>query len=199
MAGNRMHGDRTLLAWLIVLLPIGLGIAAFLYWPSSHRDLPERPPLTAENLGALADAEVVSRTFDHLRWFLWLNDKRVAAWHTLPEAARHVLVLSDVETDNGLPQRNPFPGLQSVRDGTCGLAIPLADLAAAYRAINANQCADVVTEADAVPIDATDGNTLLAACDRRLIAASRKEGTVRLMLNFVRAHADELASTWAKP
>lgn len=136
-----------------------------------------RESLTAADLRALPPEQVLARCFDRLRWFVALDTARLKAWRTQPDTVRHLLVLSTVETDAGLPANATFPGLAAVFEH------------------GAIACSAVADEAGQAGTDARR----LAACDRRLVDASGADGTVARMRSFVREHADDLAAYWAKP
>ncbi len=93
-------------------------------------------------------------------------------------------MLSAVEGEAGLGAMREFKGLGAVCNNGV-LAFSGAELAEA--------CAKVATQIDQA------NEKLLAECDRRLIAASRKDGAARRMTTWVREHADELAAVWARP
>lgn len=181
-------------AWVVVAIALGIIAIVIVNWPASTVDVPPRKPLPASELRALPDDAVVPRANDQLRWFLTIDRTRMATWRSLPEPARHLLVIGFVEGETGLPSLPSFGGLSGLfTNGS--MAITGQELAEAYRAIGASACAAVAADAHAAAGDAKR----LAACDRRLVEASRKDGAFKRLTSWVRDHADDLAAVWARP
>lgn len=180
---------RILLAVLVALA----GAATAMWWPSSRVDLPDQAPLSAAELSSLPAAQAPGRAADQLRWHLTRDRSRMVRWHSLPDPARHLLVLSAVEGAAGIAA-HPFSGIAAIADNGV-LSFTAIDLAEAYRAIGARTCAVVAEEFGKAAGDAKR----LADCDCRLVAASTQDQAIALLAAYVRTNADELAAVWARP
>ncbi|MCK6488951.1 MAG: hypothetical protein L6R48_11580 [Planctomycetes bacterium] len=175
-------------------LAVGLAVVAVLAVDRGGHPMLPREALTAADLRALPADLLLVRSFDRLRWHVALDPARLKRWRAQPDSVRHLLVLSTVETDAGLAANTTFPGLASLF-AQGAFACSAQELAEAYRAIGATGCAMVADAAAQADGDAKR----LAACDRRLVAASEADGTVARMRAFVRERADELDAYWARP
>jgi hypothetical protein len=189
-----MAADRRL-RWLFPVLALLALVFAWLYWPSHQRDLPAVPSMSGSEIVAMSDSARVGKVAGQLRWYLAADDRRQKQWRTLAEPARHLLVLSAVEGDQGAAASSDFHGFNAQAADTQVLRFTSQELADAYRAIGAKACAAVADEAGKAAGDAKR----LADCDRRLIAASSQDKAIALLAAYIRQHADELAAVWAKP
>lgn len=189
-----MAADRRL-RWLLPLLAaLALG-CAWLYWPRHQRDLPVVPAMSGAEIAALPEAARVGKVAGQLRWYLAADDRRQQQWRALAEPARHLLVLSAVEGDQGAAASSDLYGFVAQAADVQVLRSTPQDLAEAYRAIGAKTCAAVADDAGRAAGDAKR----LADCDRRLVAASTQDKAITLLAAYLRQHADELAAVWAKP
>lgn len=164
-------------------------------WLAQRGGAPEVPQaLAPEAISALPERELIYRVTTDLRLALAARGER-PDWLALPAAARTVLALSwvDRETVPGSP-RPRFPGFAVLVADADQAAPSFSDVAEAYDAIGAPQCAGLVRSAGETASALTPGAAApFAQVDRRFAAQIEKDRTHALLRTYIRANALELA------
>lgn len=187
-------------SWLIPLLVAAFALAVLVHWPRTARTYDLPPALDAGQLAALPDEQIVYAATMELSYSLADVDpaELAAHWQNLPEAARHLLALSWLVDDNGPVVQPRFLGFAHLLSSTAPHVPPLAEVAAAYRAIGAAGPATVVDEVQRLAAASegkpAGGSDPFGTLDRALVEQSKACNVVRLLRTYVRTNIADIAA-----
>lgn len=194
MVGDELTSAAMKPAYLAIALGLSAALAAWVHWPSKQCALDLPPALSAEELAALPDHQVVTAAIAELRLSQAAEDPADRRDHLerMPEPARHILLLSQIVSD-GAPRPPLFTGLAPLLQSEPRPS--LERLAEAARAIGSDDLADSLEAAAAIAAVHPDGApaAAYAELDARMMRHELPAAAPRL-LTYVRAHLEDVAA-----
>lgn len=181
-------------AYLAIALGLSAALALWVHWPRHQGALDLPRALSAEELAALPDHQVVTAAIAELRLAQAAADPADLHGHLarIPEPARHILLLSQLVSD-GAPRPPLFTGLAPLLQSEPRPS--LEGLAAAARAIGSDDLAVSLAAAAAIAAAHPDGApaAAYAELDARMLRRELPAAAPRL-LAYVRAHLEDVAA-----
>lgn len=152
--------------------------------------LPPDTVMTAADLTQAPDSALIHKAFSGLRLRLESTPSSMSRWRELPEAARHVLVLSCIEEN--------FAGFAKAlrRQQSGPFAIKAEEFADAYRAIGASEVAAIIDALGARSLDQPNADPgegqAVAGLEAKLAERRSKDDVKGLLRTYIRSHAEEI-------
>lgn len=167
-------------------------LAGWAWTRPDSSDLPPDAVVTATDLVAAPDSALIHKAFSGVRLRLEATPSSLTRWRDLPEAARHVLVLSCIEEN--------FVGFAKAlrRQQSGPFRIEVGEFADAYRAIGGSEAAAIIDALGArslvQPITDPGEAQAIAELEARLAERRIKDDVYGLLRAYIRAHAAEIGS-----
>lgn len=163
--------------------------------------IPGPPPMTAAEIAALPDTQLIQRVTDDLRWKVADVAPHLERWRLIGEPARHVLSLSWIDQSCGPAIPVGYDGFSGLLKNQAANMASLEDMALAYEAIGSPQLARVVRDARLLADKLTEtshasetmGNPF-ESLDRSFVKLLNKEHAESLLRQYIRSHAEDIAT-----